>query len=325
MKTVPSPSGGDDTGRKKEGMMIPRICLILLLAGAVLPAAEPIQPIPDYIPVNSRKVTLGRELFFDPILSRDNTISCASCHFIEMGGDDNSRHSFGIGGQEGDINAPTVLNAVFNFRQFWDGRAQDLAEQALGPIENPVEMGHRFPDLVRKLSATPYKAAFEAIYETGLTRSNIVDAIAEYEKTLITPNAPFDRYLKGDKTAITQEQKEGYALFKSKGCIACHHGINVGGNLYNKFGVMEDAGSRHLGRFNVTGNEADRYMFKVPTLRNIAETAPYFHDGRTSSLAEAVIIMARYQLGRQITMEEVRRIVAFLQSLSGDIPDTAKQ
>jgi cytochrome c peroxidase len=299
--------------------------VLLMLGAAVLFAAEPIQPIPDRIPVDPRKAALGKQLFFDPILSRDNTVSCASCHLIEMGGDDNSIHSFGIEGQEGDINAPTVLNAVFNFRQFWDGRAKDLAEQALGPIENPVEMGHHFPNLVRKLCATPYKAKFDTIYDEGLTRESIANAIAEYEKTLITPNAPFDRYLKGDETAITQEQKEGYALFKSKGCIACHHGINIGGNHYNKFGVMEDAGSQNLGRFNVTGNESDRYMFKVPSLRNIAETAPYFHDGRTSSLVEAVIIMTRYQLGRQITMEEVYKIVAFLRSLSGDIPDTAKQ
>jgi cytochrome c peroxidase len=299
--------------------------ILLLLVGPIVMADEPIQPIPEQLPVNPRKAALGKQLFFDPILSRDSTVSCASCHLLEMGGDDNSKHSFGIEGQEGDINAPTVLNAVFNFRQFWDGRAGDLAEQAMGPIENPIEMGHRFPDLIKKLSATPYRAKFEAIYAEGLTRENIADAIAEYEKTLITPNAPFDRYLNGDESAITPEQKEGYALFKSKGCIACHHGINVGGNLYNKFGVMEDAGSRHLGRFNVTGNEADRFMFKVPTLRNITETAPYFHDGRTYSLVEAVIIMSRYQLGRQITMEEVRKIVAFLVSLKGDIPDAAKQ
>ncbi len=287
--------------------------------------AQPIQPLPQSVKLDHQKVLLGKKLFFDPILSKDNTISCASCHHLKDGGDDNLKFSFGIKGQEGIINSPTVYNAVYNFRQFWDGRAADLREQAIGPIENPVEMGNTFPNLIKTLQNTYYKEVFEKIYDDGITKKNIVDAIAEYEKALITPNAPFDRYLRGDKKAITEDEKEGYDLFESKGCIACHHGVNVGGNLYNKFGVMEDAKSADLGRYNVTGNVRDKFYFKVPSLRNVARTAPYFHDGRTESLTEAVEFMAHYQLGRSISEEEIRKIVAFLHTLNGEIPDIVKQ
>jgi len=293
--------------------------VILFLSSFSL-AKEPIQPIPQHIEVNEKKVRLGKELFFDTQLSRDNTVSCATCHMLHDGGDDNLPRSFGIKGQEGPINAPTVYNAVFNFRQFWDGRAADLQDQAAGPIENPKEMGHTFKDLVPELKKTPYKLQFEAIYKNGITKENITDAIAEYEKTLITPNAPFDLYLKGNKNALTKEQKEGYELFKSKGCITCHHGINIGGNLYNKFGIFEDANTTAFGRYNVTHKERDKFYFKVPTLRNIARTAPYFHDGRTYDLHIAVYSMAKYQLGRKITPQEVDKIVAFLKSLNGELP-----
>lgn len=283
-------------------------------------ATEPIDPIPEAVEVDAKKAALGKKLFFDTLLSKDNTISCASCHILQDGGDDNQRVSFGIKGQQGPINAPTVYNSVFNFRQFWDGRAADLQEQAMGPVENPVEMGNSFANLINTLEKTPYKQQFEALYKDGITKNNIADAIAEYEKTLITPNAPFDKYLKGDAYALTQEQKEGYELFKSKGCISCHHGRNIGGNMYNKFGVFQDANSSHLGRYNVTHKKRDKYYFKVPSLRNVAKTAPYFHDGRTSNLRTAVYFMAKYQLGRKITPQEVDKIVAFLQSLNGELP-----
>lgn len=226
----------------------------------------------------------------------------------------------GIDGKVGDINTPTVLNAVFNFRQFWDGRAKTLHDQALGPIENPIEMGSDFKVLVNKLNNTEYKALFDEIFKDGITRKNIVNSIAEFEKTLITPNSPFDKYLKGDVNAITKEQKEGYELFKNKGCIACHNGVNVGGNLYSKFGVMQDALSGNFGRYNVTKKEKDKYYFKVPTLRNIEHTAPYFHDGRTYSLHDAVKMMALYQIGRPISDEQINKIVSFLNSLSGEFP-----
>jgi cytochrome c peroxidase len=287
--------------------------------------AEPITPLPKSIDTNAEKVKLGRELFFDTILSVDNTISCATCHDLQNGGDDGLKHSFGVGGKEGDINSPTVYNAVFNFREFWNGSAKDLAQQAKGPIENPVEMGNDFVNLVKTLKKTKYQKEFKKIYTDGVTEDNIVDAIAEYEKTLITPNSPFDRYLMGDLSAITKKQKEGYELFKSKGCIACHHGKNIGGNLYNKFGVMKEAKSKRLGRYEVTKREIDKYYFKVPSLRNIDKTAPYLHDGRFKTLDEVVKFMAYYQLGHIVTQSEVDKIVAFLHSLNGELPSGIKR
>ena len=282
---------------------------------------EPIVPLPASVKVDTKKAELGKKLFFDPVLSVDNTISCSTCHDLKNGGDDGLKYSFGIEGKEGDINSPTVYNVVYNFRQFWNGRAKNLAQQAKGPILNPVEMGNSFKHLIKTLKETKYKKEFQNIYVDGITEENIVDAIAEYEKTLITPNSPFDKYLRGDVSAITKQQKEGYELFKSKGCIACHHGINIGGNLYNKFGVMQDAKSKRFGRYEVTKREMDRYYFKVPSLRNIEKTAPYLHDGRFKTLDEVVKFMAYYQLGHIITQSEVDKIVAFLHSLNGELPE----
>ncbi|WP_434657606.1 cytochrome-c peroxidase [Sulfurimonas sp. NW9] len=296
------------------------IILIFSFYVTLLTANEPITPLPQSVQVNQAKAKLGQALFFDPILSHDNTISCASCHDLHNGGDDGLKFSFGIQGQEGSVNAPTVYNAVFNFRQFWDGRAKNLQEQAIGPIENPVEMGSSFEEIIPKLKKSKYKKLFDAIYNDGITKNNITDAIAEYEKTLITPNSRFDRYLRGDKSALTQKEKEGYELFKSKGCVSCHHGENIGGNLYNKFGIFNESNSEWLGRYNITHKERDKYFFKVPSLRNIARTAPYFHDGRTYDLKKAVEIMSQYQLGRHITKEEIAKITAFLQSLNGELP-----
>lgn len=226
----------------------------------------------------------------------------------------------GINGQIGNINSPTVLNARYNFVQFWNGRAKDLQDQAGGPIENPIEMGNTFPNLIKTLKNSSYKKEFDIIYKDGVTKMNITDAIAEYEKTLITPNAPFDKYLRGDKNAISEMQKEGYELFKSKGCISCHNGINIGGNLYAKFGVFKQAKSKSLGRYEVTKNPLDKYFFKVPTLRNIALTSPYLHDGRYKSLKNVVKFMIEYQLGRKANQNDINKIVAFLLSLTGDLP-----
>lgn len=300
------------------------VTAFLITLPLILFASEPIIPLPQVVSVDMKKVRLGKALFFDPILSQDGTVSCSTCHHLEEGGDDGLQFSFGIKGQKGIINTPTVYNAVFNFRQFWDGRAKDLHEQAEGPIINPIEMGNDFETIIATLKQSNYVRSFELNYEDGVTKANILDTIAEFEKTLITPDAPFDRYLRGDKAAISLEVKEGYALFKSKGCIACHHGMNVGGNLYNKFGVMESTNSADLGRFNVTNNEQDKYFFKVPSLRNVAHTAPYFHDGRSKTLADAVRVMAKYQLGRTLSEQDVDKIVLFLHSLSGELPESIK-
>ncbi|MDD3007975.1 MAG: cytochrome-c peroxidase [Arcobacter sp.] len=293
--------------------------IYFILISSFIMAKEPITPIPLEVKVDIKKANLGKELFFDTILSKDDTISCHSCHLLTQGGDDNLQFSLGIENKIGNLNAPTVLNSTFNFVLFWNGRAKNLQEQALGPITNPIEMGHSFEELIKKLEKTKYKDKFNSIYKDGITSFNITDAIAEYEKTLITPNAPFDRYLRGEKNAISKETKEGYELFKNQGCIACHHGINVGGNLYAKFGVISQLQSDSKGRFEVTKNELDKYYFKVPTLRNIELTAPYLHDGRIDNLEEVVKFMAHYQLGKSLSQEDVNKIVLFLKSLTGEI------
>ncbi len=291
--------------------------IVLFLIFTILTLnAQMITPLPQKVETDPKKVNLGRMLFFDPLLSKNSTLSCASCHNLASGGDDDRQVSVGIDGKTGSINAPTVLNAVFNFRQFWDGRAKDLQEQAAGPIENPVEMGNTFENLIKKLNKTKYKDIFATVYKDGITKENITDAIAEYEKTLITPNSPFDRYLRGEKNAITKKQKEGYELFVTKGCISCHHGKNIGGNMYNKFGVVMQVDIKNLGRYNITKNEQDKYFFKVPSLRNVALTAPYFHNGSQTDLKQVILFMAKYQVGRPITDEEVDKIFSFLHSLT---------
>lgn len=309
----------------KKILTIARGFVILSFSAQLLYAMDLIKPIPHNLTVNPSKAKLGKKLFFDPILSKDDTISCASCHDLENAGVDNTMFSIGIEGQMGSINAPTVYNAVFNFRQFWDGRAIDLKEQAKGPIENPIEMGHSLMGAADAIKSNEYyRDIFKEIYSDGVTIENIADAIAEFEKLLITPDAPFDKYLRGENDAISQSAKRGYKLFLSKGCIICHHGVNIGGNMYNKFGIFRDANSTNLGRYNITKNDEDKYLFKVPSLRNIAKTAPYMHDGRIDTLKDAVLFMSQYQLGREMAAKEIDDIVSFLESLTGVIPEIAK-
>ena len=289
------------------------------------PSNEPIQPLPLSIDLNTDKVRLGEQLFNDKRLSADNTISCATCHNLQKGGTDQLVHSIGINQTEGDINSPTVFNSGFNFRQFWDGRADSLETQAAGPVHNPKEMGSNWSQVVGKLKQdAAYVSAFKALYSNGIKPKNIQDAIATYERSLITPNARFDRYLRGDVTAITLEEKQGYVLFKQYGCVACHQGINIGGNMYQVFGVLNNYFEKRgnitkadLGRFNVTAKPYDRHKFKVPSLRNIALTPPYFHDGSAKTLEKAVDVMAKYQLGRKIPKRKKRLIINFLKTLTG--------
>ncbi|MGM0518894.1 MAG: cytochrome-c peroxidase [Campylobacterota bacterium] len=299
---------------------IKKLIITILCVMGSLNAAS-ISPIPQKVIFDEQKAILGAKLFHDKRLSKDNSVSCASCHNLNQGGVDNLSVSIGIGNKKGDINTPTVLNSVFNFRQFWDGRAANLQQQALGPLLNPHEMGNdTIFKLIDKLKQTEYNEAFNNIYKNGLTKTNLLDTIVEFEKILITPNSRFDRFLNKEEDILTKKEKKGFELFKSKGCISCHNGVNIGGNLYSKFGVMKDAKSSNLGRFNVTNKEKDKYYFKVPSLRNIEHTAPYFHDARTSSLKEAVEIMSLYQLGRPISNNEIDNIVAFLKTLSAKIP-----
>ena len=226
----------------------------------------------------------------------------------------------------GEINTPTVFNSGFNFVQFWDGRAESLNSQIAGPINNPAELGASWKGVIERLQQDAgYAERFDKIYADGITQTSIQDAIATYERSLITPNAQFDRYLNGNADAIIKVEKEGYALFKSLGCSACHQGHNIGGNMVQKFGVMHDYFAQRgnitkadYGRFNVTGREEDRHVFKVPSLRNIELTGPYFHDASVDTLEGAVEIMAYYQLGRRISEEDRSRLVAFLKTLTGE-------
>lgn len=301
-------------------VMISSVFVISFIIGE-----EPIKPIPQSIAYDRAKAMLGKKLFHDPILSKDGTVACANCHQLDSGGDDGLNYSIGIRGEEEKINTPTVFNAFYNFRLFWDGRAKNLEEQVIGAIEGPGGMGHTMKGAVEQLKKEKeYRDIFSKIYPDGITSGNLVNAIAEFEKALITPGSPFDRYLRGDENVLTKEAKTGYSLFKSKGCILCHNGVIIGGNLYNKFAIYQESNSTHLGRYNVTKREEDKFVFKVPSLRNIALTAPYMHDGRIMTLEEAVYRMIHYQLGRSMEPEEIRAIVVFLESLTGEIPDIAR-
>ena len=289
-------------------------------------ASEPIQPIPLTVTLNNDKVQLGKRLFSDPRLSHDDTVACITCHNLESGGTDHLKRPIGIGGTEGDINTLTVFNSANNFALFWDGRAETLEDQIDVSLTNPKEIGFNWRGVINKLGKDPgYVTVFSRIYPQGITAETIKDAIATFERSLVTPNSRFDRYLRGDSTAITEDEKRGYQYFKSYGCIACHQGMNVGGNMFQIFGVMADyftdrgnITKADLGRFNVTGDETDRYRFVVSGLRNVAETPPYFHDGSADTLEQAVMVMAKYQLGRTIPVEDVELIARFLRTLSGE-------
>ena len=291
---------------------------------------EPIKPIPKAIISSPEQVELGRALFHEVRLSQNNQLSCASCHSLKLGGADGQIVSAGVNGRKGAINSPTVFNSALNFRQFWNGRAANLLHQVDGPLSNPVEMNSSWPEVLSKLEQDPfYIEQFERVYPTGITIANIKAAIVAFEESLLTPDSRFDLYLKNNLNALTTEELEGYKLFKQYGCVSCHQGVAIGGNLYQRFGIMGDyfadrgnITAADLGRFQVTQNEADRYVFKVPSLRNIALTAPYFHDGSTPDLDKAITIMMRYQLGRVPKQQDIHKIVLFLNTLTGQYQNT---
>jgi cytochrome c peroxidase len=286
---------------------------------------EPIQPLQVAAVNNPELVELGKQLFFDPRLSKSGFISCNSCHNLSMGGTDNLKTSIGHKWAQGPINSPTVLNSSLNVAQFWDGRAADLKEQAGGPIANPGEMGFTHELAVKTLEAIPgYRESFQKVFNSDkITIDEVTQAIAAFEETLVTPNSRFDKWLKGETAAINEQEARGYQLFKNSGCVACHNGPAVGGNSFQKMGIVEPykGNNTQEGRSAVTGKDADRFNFKVPTLRNVELTYPYFHDGEAKTLAEAVDIMGRIQLGRSFSAEENADIVAFLKTLTGDQPD----
>lgn len=296
------------------------------------------KPIPETVSevrgtsVSADQAELGHKLWFDPRLSRSHVISCNTCHNLSLGGGDNVPTSIGHGWQKGPRNSPTVLNAVFNAAQFWDGRAEDLQAQAKGPVQAAVEMNNTPERVVAMLKSIPaYAKDFERAFPNDkepVSFDNMAYALEAFEVSLITPNAPFDRFLNGEDGALDAQQKKGLELFMNAGCAACHNGVNLGGQGYFPFGVVKRPGADILpdtdkGRFTVTNTATDEYVFRAAPLRNVALTPPYFHSGEVWDLEQAVEIMSDSQLGRSLDAKEIDAITAFLHSLTGDQPKVA--
>lgn len=317
--------------------LIGRVAVLAVISAATSVQADDTQwkaafaPLPDSAetaeyPTTPERVALGKSLYLDTRLSKNNKMSCNSCHNLSTFGVDNEPTSPGHEGKRGGRNSPSSFNAALHVAQFWDGRAKDVEAQALGPILNPGEMGMESEQqVVDRLKADPktveaFKKAFPGEAEP-LTYANVGKAIGAFERTLITPSR-FDAFLKGDQKALTPAEMAGGKLFVETGCTACHMGSTVGGQMYQKLGLVKEYDTKDMGRFEVTKNEADKKMFKVPSLRNVAKTGPYFHDGSVKTLNEAVSLMAEYQLGKQLSKEQVASIVTFLGSLTGKAPVT---
>lgn len=284
---------------------------------------EPIAPIPLDVGLDADRVALGEKLFHDPQLSRNNAFSCATCHRLSLGGGDGVSRPPTLTGGLHLRNTPTVFNVSLNSRFHWDGGFRTLEEEAEAAINDPTIMNSNWLDVLPKLqSSSDYVSAFNTAYPEGLTRANVLRALADFQRSLITPNSRFDQFLRGDDKALSEDEKRGYELFKSYGCAACHQGVNVGGNMFQRFGIFRNQNRQHededTGRFRVTGAERDRQVFRVPSLRNVALTAPYYHDGRVQTLETAVDLMASRQLGRPLHPEEIKLIVAFLHTLTGE-------
>jgi len=309
--------------------------LIIGLAVANIALAqsdEPLSPLPTNLKFDEKKVALGSKLFRDPRFAKDNSVACITCHSFQHGGADPRPVPTGAGGVTHIFNSPSVFNSGFNFRQQWTGGAASLEELVDKVVNSPRVFGSNWNEVVGKLSKDDQLTAeFKAIYPTGITAANISDALAVYQRSLITPSR-FDKYLLGDANAITADEKRGYQRFKAYGCVGCHQGVNVGGNMIQRFGAMRDYFADRVkegkpiteadkGRFNVTKSPDDMHMFKVPSLRNVALTAPYFHNGSAATLEDAVDVMFRYQLGRTAPVEDKALIVKFLKSLSGEIKE----
>jgi len=304
------------------------LAIILAAWGVAAPsgasATEPlpsVPPIPADNTMSHEKVELGKMLFFEPRLSASGVVSCATCHNPSMAFTDRVPRALGHNHQVGPRNTPTVLNAAFLDNQFWDGRSPSLEDQALGPIQNTIEMAGSLEETVETLKGIPeYRATFAAVFggDDPVTPGNVAKAIAAFERTLITYNSPFDRYLMGDENDISREAWAGWKLFRQKGFVTCHSGPNF---TNSGFYAIQVPGSKDLGRYEVTGKEADKYKFRVQSLRNIALTYPYFNNGSVWDLDQAVRIMAREMLNTEPTDKEVERIVAFLHTLTGEMPE----
>jgi cytochrome c peroxidase len=292
---------------------------------ALAPGEEPITPVPRDVPFDPDKVRLGEMLFRDVRLSHGNVLACASCHVLAEGGDDNRARSPGSDGELLDFNAPTVFNVALSFRLNWRGNFRTLEEQNEAALLNPHLMNTTWEELLPKLRADQaYENAFARIYGGAPAPAQVLDALAAFQRSLTTPDGRFDRHLRGERDAITPEEESGYQLFKDYGCVACHQGVNVGGNLFQRFGIFRDPFAHgpirpaDLGRFTITDDPDDRFVFRVPSLRNVAVTAPYFHDGRAETLEQAIEEMARSQLGRVLNAQEIELIAGFLRTLTGE-------
>ncbi len=318
------------------GIMMPPanswlVGLLSLLLGATVMAQEPIKPIP-IIAFDKDKAYLGEQLFSDVRLSKDDSISCASCHKLDQYGVDNESQSVGVNGTKTKRNTPTIYNAALNLFQLWDGRERNLESRVKSAVISPALMGMESWDkTVAKLSAIEaYQTGFSNAYSDGITAENVQHAMAEYQQSLVLVNSPFDQYLRGNENAISDLAKQGYQLFKDHGCISCHQGANVGGNLFQKMGVLEKIdwkkwNDNDLGRHHITGKEWDKHVFKVPSLRLAVKTAPYFHNGSVDSLDVAIYRMINYQLGREVLEEDKNAIIAFLETLPGELPQGDEQ
>ncbi len=329
------------TSLKSAAAALVMMSAVLAPAGPVLAgwqALPDVAPAPADNPTTDAKVTLGKMLFMDPRFSSTGTVSCNSCHNVMEGGDDSRTFSMGVHGKTGGRNAPTVWNSAFHSVQFWDGRADLLEDQAKGPVTNPVEMGvTEIEQAMDKVRAIPgYKPYFDSAFgKDSMSVDNAAKAVAAFERTLITPNSPYDKYVKGDKNAMTAQQLKGMETFAASGCTSCHSGAAFNGpkmafgqGFYTKFPTFADNAynkkydlSADNGREEATGKTADAHMFRVPTLRNITDTAPYFHNGSVNDLSVAVALMAKTQLNKDLSEQEVKDIVAFLGALTGEYPE----
>jgi cytochrome c peroxidase len=275
-------------------------------------------------PITAEKVELGRMLYYDTRLSMTQDVSCNTCHLLDKYGVDSLPTSNGVKGQKGGRNAPTVYNAALHLAQFWDGRAPDVEEQAKGPILNPVEMAMSDDkQVIGVIETVPgYQELFAKAFpgdKPAITYDNVGRAIGAFERTLVTPS-PFDKWLGGDDKALTADERAGLAMFADTGCVACHNGVGIGGGSYQKLGMVVPYETTDRGRAEVTKNDTDAFFFKVPSLRNVAKTGPYFHDGKVESLDKAVKLMGKHQLGKDLTDDQVKSIVTFLESTTGELP-----
>ena len=291
---------------------------------------EPIEAIKPAPVADPQKLSLGEQLFNDPILSGKNELSCSACHNLQAGGTVPLRRTIGYSGRQHRYNAPTIFNVANNYRLGWRGNFTSLEDQNEEVLLDPNLMASDWPSLLAKLGGSRYRPLFRNAYGHDPSRADVLDALVTFQRSLATPNSRFDRYLGGDKQALSPDEIEGYELFKNYGCVSCHQGSNIGGNLFQKFGIFAPPSANpdptydgDLGRFTITHKPQDRGVFRVPSLRNVALTAPYFHDGRADTLTQAVDTMAKNQLGQQISPDDINLLVGFLKTLTGEYKGVA--